>query len=264
MKKLVAFLCMLICILSMTGCSKTETTDYTANYDQEALKDTTEQFFSMLQNEDDTTIQNFLAMDNSQISSDNDLALEIKAGFQAWLDNRDELGDFDPQESDVCTLTADEDGAVLVLESTFTNRTGRITANYGTDGTLISFNVEPVYSMAENLENALLNTVLGMGIVFIVLIFIAFIISLFRFINKAESRVAAGHKEESHPVQKEVPRPAPAPAPVPAPAAVSEPMDDLELVAVITAAVAASMNTSVDKLVVRSIKRRSTNKWHKA
>ncbi len=45
MKKLVAFLCMLICILSMTGCSKTETTDYTANYDQEALKDTTEQFF---------------------------------------------------------------------------------------------------------------------------------------------------------------------------------------------------------------------------
>ena len=41
-------------------------------------------------------------------------------------------------------------------------------------------------------------------------------------------------------------------------------MDDLELVAVITAAVAASMNTSVDKLVVRSIKRRNTNKWQKA
>ena len=45
---------------------------------------------------------------------------------------------------------------------------------------------------------------------------------------------------------------------------VSEEVDDLELVAVITAAVAASMNTSVDQLVVRSIKRKNTNKWQKA
>ncbi len=264
MKKLVAFLCMLICILSMAGCAETDTTDYTANYDQEALKDSTEDFFAMLQEEEETSIQEIIDMDNSQISSDNDLALEIKAGFQAWLDSKDELGDFNPQESDVCTLTADKDGAVLVIDSTFTNRTGRITANYSSDGTLISFNVEPVYSTMENLQNALLNTVLGMGIVFIVLIFIAFIISLFRFINKAESRAAAGHKEESRPAQKESPRPAPAPVAAAAPAPVIEPMDDLELVAVITAAVAASMNTSVDQLVVRSIKRRSTNKWHKA
>lgn len=40
-----------------------------------------------------------------------------------------------------------------------------------------------------------------------------------------------------------------------------EEVDDLELVAVITAAVAASMNTSVDNLVVRSIKRKKTNRW---
>ena len=40
-----------------------------------------------------------------------------------------------------------------------------------------------------------------------------------------------------------------------------EEVDDLELVAVITAAVAASMNTSVDNLVVRSIRRKRTNQW---
>ena len=260
MKKLVALMCMLICILSMTACAETDTTDYTANYDQEALRDTTEQFFTMLQDEDEATIQNFLEMDNSQISTDNDQALEIKAGFQAWLDNKEVLGSYTPQESDTFTLTADEDGAAIVMDATFENRTGRITANYSTDGTLISFNVEPMYSTAENLQNAVLNTVLGMGIVFVVLIFIAFVISLFRFINKAENRAAAEHKEESRPAPKASAKPAPAPVPE----AVPEPMDDLELVAVITAAVAASMNTSVDNLVVRSIKRRSTNKWRKA
>ncbi|MFR5731673.1 MAG: OadG family transporter subunit [Clostridium sp.] len=59
---------------------------------------------------------------------------------------------------------------------------------------------------------------------------------------------------------------APAPtasiAPVAAPAAEEEELvDDLELVAVITAAIAASTNSSTDSLVVRSIKRAPGAKW---
>mgnify|MGYP000898117842 CR=1 FL=1 len=38
--------------------------------------------------------------------------------------------------------------------------------------------------------------------------------------------------------------------------------DDLELVAVIAAAIAASEGTSTDGFVVRSIKRRKSNKWN--
>ena len=49
---------------------------------------------------------------------------------------------------------------------------------------------------------------------------------------------------------------------VSAPAAEEEDLtDDLELVAVISAAIAASENTSVDGLVVRSIRRAGTNNW---
>ena len=40
--------------------------------------------------------------------------------------------------------------------------------------------------------------------------------------------------------------------------------DDLELVAVITAAIAASENTPADGLVVRSIKRAPASKWKRA
>ena len=54
-------------------------------------------------------------------------------------------------------------------------------------------------------------------------------------------------------------------APAAAPVAVEEELvDDLELVAVISAAIAAYTGTSSDGFVVRSIKRSTTNKWKKA
>ena len=40
--------------------------------------------------------------------------------------------------------------------------------------------------------------------------------------------------------------------------------DDLELVAVISAAIAASENTSTDSFVVRSIKKVNRSKWQRA
>ena len=63
--------------------------------------------------------------------------------------------------------------------------------------------------------------------------------------------------------------PAPVPAvnravPAPAPAAEEDLTDDLELVAVITAAIAASEDTPADGLVVRSIRRVPGSKWKKA
>ena len=52
------------------------------------------------------------------------------------------------------------------------------------------------------------------------------------------------------------------PAPVAAPV-VEDVSDDTELVAVISAAIAAAEGTSTDGFVVRSIKRRTSNKWNK-
>ena len=46
-----------------------------------------------------------------------------------------------------------------------------------------------------------------------------------------------------------------------APVASEELCDDLELVAVIAAAIAAAEGTSTDSFVVRSIRRRPSNKW---
>lgn len=102
---------------------------------------------------------------------------------------------------------------------------------------------------------ALLNTVMGMGTVFVVLIFISFIISLFKYIPAIQEKFS---KKNAQPVPES--KPAPAKAPVIVEEEEEEELvDDAQLVAVITAAIMASCQTtnaiSADKLVVKSIRR---------
>lgn len=107
----------------------------------------------------------------------------------------------------------------------------------------------------EILKTALIHTLLGMGTVFVVLIVISLIISLFKFIPVIQEKLS---KKKAGPV---------AAAPVqaePVVEEVEEETDDLEIVAVITAAVAAAMGTgSTDGFVVRSIRRTNGNHWKK-
>ena len=91
-----------------------------------------------------------------------------------------------------------------------------------------------------------LNTLLGMGTVFVVLILISFIISAFNLVPKIQASFA--------PKKAEV---APVPEPEPAAPVVEEEdlSDDMELVAVIAAAIATYEGTSVEGFRVRSIRR---------
>lgn len=112
------------------------------------------------------------------------------------------------------------------------------------------------YSMAELMKEAGMNTIMGMGIVFLVLVFICFVISLFKYLPGSGAQ-----KQKQKPEAKESPVATPANVPVVAQAVSNENLvDDKELVAVITAAIMAangsgSAITSSDQLIVRSIKR---------
>lgn len=118
--------------------------------------------------------------------------------------------------------------------------------------------VSAVYSRKELIKQAALNTLIGMGTVFVVLLFISFIISLFKFLPALFAK-----KPKLEDLKKDEPAKA-APAPVAkatVPAAENNLMDDAELVAVITAAIYAAAGqagngaVSKDTLVVRSIRR---------
>ena len=107
------------------------------------------------------------------------------------------------------------------------------------------------------IPQALVNTVIAMGTVFLVLILISFIISLLKFIPILMDKLTK--KEE--PVQP-VPQAHPVSAPKPVVQTPAAPADDTQLIAVITAAVAAAMEQDgvavpADGLVIRSIKKRS-------
>ena len=119
--------------------------------------------------------------------------------------------------------------------------------------TPMSITFDALYSMGETLQRAGLNTLMGVGIVFCVLLFLCFLISLFKYVSK----LSGEDKKE----QKKAPAPA---ARVVTAAAPAEETDDLELVAVIAAAIAAAENTSTDSFVVRSIKKVNKSKWRNA
>lgn len=119
--------------------------------------------------------------------------------------------------------------------------------------TCMSIATNVTYSLGEDMTKAALNTVLGMGTVFVVLIFISLIISCFGVFNKIgdkkqkEEKPAAGAAAD--PIVEQI-------------AQKEELAGDAELVAVIAAAVAAyEGSASTDGFVVRSIRKSNKSKW---
>lgn len=119
-------------------------------------------------------------------------------------------------------------------------------------------------SMATRLKDAGINTLICICVVFAVLIFISLVISLFSFIPKAEA--AAARKKARKIEEKELAAKAVDNAvsqietkETEVSEVIEEPenlTDDLELVAAIAAAIAASQNAvSTDGFVVRSIRK---------
>lgn len=182
---------------------------------------------------------------------------DIEEAYNAlndWKDALNGMGEYlgvisaeGTANGEVLTITAVLDGAVQDADMT-------ILVDYET-GTVISSSVDVHKTFGELMTNAALNTLLGMGTVFIVLILIAWLIGCFQYIPVVLDKLSGKKKEEA---------PKAAPAPVAAPVVEVAEEDDLELIAVIAAAIAASEGAaSADGFVVRSIKRRG-NKWQKA
>ena len=173
-----------------------------------------------------------------------------------WKSVREELGNFVEvasqeitEEGDVITVTSkviydgvsDKTEVIVTYTDDEKNSTG-------------SLEWEIKYPMSKLMEQAGLNTLMGMGIVFCVLIFLSLIIGQLHWIPDLMN----GKKKE----QETVPSTAPAAsAPVSETVEEEDLTDDLELVAVISAAIAASENTSADGFVVRSIKKANRRKW---
>lgn len=189
--------------------------------------------------------------------SDEDLQgyLESEDAFtqsaaSAWDGSRDELGGLktDIEEKNI-TVEYSDDQYTVVVPATFEKNKANFTYVFDQSGTPTSLSVDVQYTLAQNMEKAALNTVMGLGTVFVVLIFLIFIISLFKYIPG----LVEGKKKESAPAPAASAPVATTPAAEPV---VEDVTDNGELVAVIAAALAASEGkTSTDGFVVRSIRK---------
>lgn len=114
----------------------------------------------------------------------------------------------------------------------------------------------PEYTTGEKMGKAASNTLMGMGTVFIVLIFISFIIEQFRHFNTLSVKFENWQTDRKNKTPEGADATASA-ASASATAPVANPMDDTQLVAVITAAVTAANSAAggSDKLIVRSIRK---------
>lgn len=181
-----------------------------------------------------------------------------------WNSVKDELGAFVEVTSAETELG--EDKLTIVghakYEKVSDNTDVVVTYEMTAESVTLKWDVD--YPMGILMQRAALNTVMGLGIVFLTLLFLSWLIGQLHIIPDMIEKAAS--KNKPAPMVKAPAAPAPAAPAAPAAAApVEEDLtDDLELVAVITAAIAASGTTSGDGFVVRSIKKANKRNWQRA
>ena len=204
------------------------------------------------------TLQALSSMTEEQLNSiiENSQDASSVAMAATWQSVKAYLGNF----VEITSQEVSEEGNVITITSVASydgvdeGTPVYVTYEYNVRDNTQSLDWDVKYSMGKLMEQAGLNTIMGIGIVFLVLLFLSFLISQIHWIPD----LIEGKNKEKEAAKAAAPQAAPAPASV---VEEEEYMDDLELVAVITAAIAASENTSSDGFVVRSIKKANRRKW---
>ena len=262
MKKLASLLFMAMLVLGLTACGSSDEPVETV-VDSAYAQQVSDFIVANITGMSAEEMQYYIDMDAEDLQAVLDQsgipvgATAFQDVFNGYVSYADELGDY--VSTDNYDLSGDEEEATLTTDLTFAIHPATITLVFDEDGVVTTGSIDPVYSLGEILQKAGLNTVIGMGTVFCVLIFISLVIAMLPKLTGLIENI--GKKKEASAAPK-------AETPVAAPAAATaveeELVDDLELVAVISAAIAAYTGTSSDGFVVRSIKRSTTNKWKKA
>ena len=233
MKKLLAILGMVTCMAGLTACGQTAT--------ETQLLPETQAI------EEGKYIVESLNQMYLQGVTENDVEDAIAAAsLKSWIAAQEEMGDYVGVLETSADISAEEAVISIVVDGTSHDATVEIVVDK--DLNLTSVTTTVIKTFGEMMINAALNTLIGMGTVFVVLILISLLISLFGLIPKIQ---AAMSKKKENVQEKAVDN---------AVAQIienEEQSDDLELVAVIAAAIAASEGAaSTDGYVVRSIRRR--------
>ena len=254
MKRMLLVLCMAVCFFALSACGSAS---------EEAVEPISPEIEQTMSDGAKSYLEQFASY------SDEDLAAQLKqaekqkntvieSAISSWTSSKDDLGKMGEIQS-VTVERADDDSYTAVVQASFEKR--NLTFSLTAEESVSSYGGTSLvnYSFGEKMEKAALNTLMGMGTVFLVLIFISLIISSFKKVNEIEANVKAKKAGAEAPAAAPAPvqtaAPAAAPARTAAPAA-GNAANDGELVAVITAAIAAATGVPADSVNIRSITRK--------
>lgn len=263
---------MLTCVLGLTACgsedavselqqSKVDAAKYKAGYVVEMTLSVVEQMDvdQILADYNNMELaQQFTAMytESTQDTSFEAGPKAVRGAFSSFQDGMEAMGTVVEIGEPEAEVKGDE--IVVLVPITGENASGEVEILFSNDiffeMSSCTLNIEESFS--DLMIRAALNTLIGMAMVFVVLIIIIAIISAMSIIPKLQAKFA---KKEEATVPVEA-----APVVVAPVVAEEELADDMELVAVIAAAIAAYEGTSTDGFRVRSIKRANTSKWKRA
>ena len=264
MKKIKLVLVLMACLLGLTACGSKE------RVDEELAANLSESSIAVIENVynglDDASVADLESegAEGVEYVFENYFGMRVDgngmiSAFDSYLMATREIGSLVSINNYSTDFDSTGEKIIVTVNCSFEKKDADVEFIYKRDlyHTLTSSATNIDYTFGEKMAKAGLNTLMGMGTVFAVLILIYGIISLFNFIPKIE---AAFKKKDAQPATTSVDN------------AISqiveseELTDDLELVAVISAAIAAyEGSSSSDGYVVRSIRRVSNgSKWQKA
>ena len=261
-RKILTMLTVSAAALGRTACGSTAAETDELSYDEAYLESVADFLIGNWDGMSDEQIAQYAEMDaeDAQGILDNYglpfTAEAFTTAFSGYMGNEEELGAY--VSTDGYEVSTDGKEITLVAHLTYEQRTADLSIVFNKKSVAQSVTLDPSYTLGEIFTKALMNTILGMGTVFSVLIFISLVIYCFNFIPAIQKKFSK---------KKEQPAPAPAKAAAPAPAAApveEETVDEGELVAAITAAICAYTGSSADGFVVRSIRRADSAKWKRA
>ncbi len=263
---------MLTCVFVLTACSSNEAPSQIQETKESLARSKAEQVVrltavlvssdsvdEMLENYSNVELGDIFASTFAQYYSDGSFVCEGKAvnsALTSFKTGTESMGSI--TEFGTPTSIVDGDTIIVTIPAAGEKGNGSVELIFTNDiylqMTSCTLNLDQ--TKGQLMTRAALNTLLGMGTVFVVLILISLIISAFRLIPRIQASFAS-KKAETEPVEE----------PEPAAPVVEEEedlADDMELVAVIAAAIAAYEGTSVEGFQVRSIKRANKKNWKKA
>lgn len=261
MKKLLTLICMLACIFGLTACGSDEAlTEYEqqkADYAEYLAVNEVIPSLAAFMNDDIAESFNEYTMAEIEyvVASSYNFGTDGYA-FSTAIESFHSAAESVGTIQSIGEIVSEIDGDQIIVDVTLIGAKKEAVAEliFSNDMfmTLESAALNPVSTVGELMTGAALNTLIGMGTVFTVLILISCIISCFKLISILQNR--ASEKKTQKPAEKESTGVDNAVSQIVDQEEISG--DDLELAAVIAAAIAAfEGSASTDGFVVRSIRR---------